>query len=130
MNETEEYQSIAPSMEQLLSQRIASKTSEAQPKNGFDPYKIMVNKKNGVQEEKPLEVQRWPAEDIKRLEDFCKKHGIVGFNCGRLPPILALRLLKDKLGISDAVVDDKFIESYNINYPYTEAISKKQLIKG
>jgi hypothetical protein len=38
-------------------------------------------------------------EDRKELESFCKKHGIVGFECGNMNPKAALKMLKSRLGI-------------------------------
>ena len=49
----------------------------------------------------------WPSEDIKTLEDFCKKHGVVGFNCGHMSPIAALAFLKKKMGISDPTLTER-----------------------
>jgi|ERR1041385_87890 hypothetical protein len=136
----EEYQSILPGFEQLFAQKIASKTSESQSKNGFDPYKMMVNKKKlddgEVVDTTP--VQQWPEKDVKTLEDFCKKMGIMGFNCGRMHPILALRMLKDQLGYVDGELDERVLpgyekigthSSYGPNYPYSEAV-KKQILHG
>jgi len=50
----------------------------------------------------------WPEEEIKVLESFCLKHGIVGFDCGRMSPLAALSLLKSKLGVIDAPLEERF----------------------
>jgi hypothetical protein len=44
-------------------------------------------------------VQQFPQSDIDELESFCKAHGILGFNCGRMNPKAALQMLKGKLGV-------------------------------
>lgn len=64
----------------------------------------------------------WPEKDIKALEDFCKKHGIVGYNCGRMNPIAALALLKQKLGIVDSSLQERT--------PYSNPSNKKILLNG
>lgn len=93
----ENYNSI-PNFESLLSQRIQSNMHI--PNNGnFNPYELMKKRYNG---EQPLpQIQQWPEEDIKALEDYCKQRGLIGFNCGRLSPKIALRMLKSKMGDFD-----------------------------
>ncbi len=44
-------------------------------------------------------VQQFPQSDIDELESFCKAHGILAFNCGRMNPKAALQMLKGKLGV-------------------------------
>ncbi len=44
-------------------------------------------------------VQQFPQSDIDELESFCKAHGILGFNCGRMNPKAALQMLKGKRGV-------------------------------
>ena len=56
--------------------------------------------------------QMWPEKDIKVLEDFCKEHGILGFNCGRMSPIQALAFLKQKLGIADGPITERIPYGY------------------
>jgi hypothetical protein len=64
----------------------------------------------------------WPEKDIKILDDFCKKHNIVGFNCGKMNPIAALALLKQKLGISDTSLQERT--------PYSNVMNKRILLNG
>ncbi len=64
----------------------------------------------------------WPDKDMKALEDFCKKHGIIGYNCYKMNPIAALALLKQKLGIIDNSLQEKT--------PYSNIMSKKILLNG
>lgn len=91
----------------LLQARLASKGTGPQstPSKGtIDPYRMMLGRKAENAAEATAPVQSWPVEDIKKLEEFCLKHGIVGFNTGRLPPSVALGLLKAKLGMVDEKV--------------------------
>ena len=99
-NETEAW----PEMNQAVTQRIltAASTAVTQP-GAFDPYKAMLMKKQ-ADDGKPVDtsnVVKWPEADIKQLEDFCMKMGVVGFNCGRMSPLAALALLKNRLGVVD-----------------------------
>ncbi len=116
-----------------LHARIAEKKAGATPaqsstgKATVDPYQMMVNRKNANAEEALAPVQTWPEEDVKKLEEFCKKMGIVGFNCGNMSPLAALALLKGKLGVVDTPART---EGYGPNYPYTQAIQKKRLLHG
>lgn len=64
----------------------------------------------------------WPEKDMKALDEFCRKHGIVGYNCGKMNPIAALCMLKQKLGISDSSLQERI--------PYSDTINKKILLKG
>jgi hypothetical protein len=115
----------------MLQQRLAQKgtTSPAIPKGKFDPYQMMVKKKEvntgTIVDDTPS--QSWPEEDIKKLEEFCKKMGIVGFNAGNMSPLAALAFLKQKLGV---VEEPPKTEGYGPNYPYTDAMKKKMILHG
>ena len=41
--------------------------------------------------------------EIKKLEEFCIQHGIIGFNCGNMSPMAALQILKRKIGVVDHI---------------------------
>lgn len=116
-----------------LHQRIAEKkagASSAQSSTGqgnLDPYQLMLKRKDANVENAMAPIQTWPEEDIKKLEEFCQQHGIMGFNCGHVSPLAALALLKNKLGVIDQATKT---EGYGLNYPYTTALQKKQLLKG
>lgn len=118
----DEYESPID-FQSLLMKRIMDKKTE-QPtsykSNGFDPYKSMIDRKNGnyVPQE---DIKSWPEEDIKNLEDFCKKYGLIGVSCGKMPPSVVLHMLKQKMG----VLDEK-----NVNYPYQRVDNKKSIIHG
>ena len=112
-----------------LQQRLAQKTANGNvtqsstSQSTFDPYKLMVQRKAVESGNAPLEpIQNWPNADIQKLEEFCKQMGIIGFNCGRMSPLAALAMLKQKLG----VVDEPTSES---RIPYTVA-RQKILLKG
>ncbi len=119
----------------ILQQRLANKKSDtssinsSNAKTSFDPHQIMVNRRreNAGEITANTPVQSWPEHDIQTLESFCKQYGIMGFNCGNMSPIAALALLKNKLGIIDNIPHS---ENYTSNYPYTEAMKKKILLRG
>ena len=64
----------------------------------FDPVALMTKKK---QQEDPTNspIVNYDINDINELESFCRKYGIIGFNCGRMHPRAALRMLKMRMGI-------------------------------
>lgn len=131
MSDWNEY----PVFDQLLAQKIAAKKVE-QPSStstpSFDPYKTMMMKKD-AEEGKPVDtsnVVKWPEEDIRRLEEFCKMMGIANFSCGRMPPLAALAFLKQKLGVVDGTLENRTPIGYeklkyNSKNPY-----KKDIIHG
>ena len=140
----EEFQfSRAPDFNQMMGQRLSNPTKpvEAKSTTGFDPYKVMVKKKE-ADDGKPIDTSdsvKWPAEDIKVLEDFCQKHGIVGFNCGKMSPLAALAMLKNMMGIADGPLENRVPPGYeklgtknpyNPSSPYQMNIQKKSLLRG
>ena len=77
-----------------------------------DPIHAMLVKRkqqrdNG--EEPILPAVEYKNEDVKALEEFCNKYGIVAMNFGRMNPQIALKMLKAKMGIqgSPVVKSDK-----------------------
>lgn len=135
-----------PDMNAMLAQRIAAKKADATgttPAPGtFDPYQAMLARKSGKPVEPTLpEAQQWPEEDVKLLQDYCQKMGIVGFNSGRMNPIAALALLKKQIGddYSNVPLNERVPAGYEKigtksqsgpNYPYGEAMKKKQILHG
>lgn len=106
-----------PGFEQFFAQKTQVKDSS------FDPHLLMVKKKltdAGVTVDNTPK-REWPEKDIQALEDFCLKYGIVGFNCGKMSPIAALAMLKQKLGV---------IEPTENRVTYSDAMNKKTLLKG
>ena len=129
-----------PGFENLLQQRIAQKSVALPPPGTADPYNLMLQRKKG--ETAPIDpatIQKWPEEDVKELEDYCRRNGIVGF-ASRMNPKLALMQLKRQVGdYSEVALEDRVPEGYEKagtankygpNYPYSEAIRKKQILHG
>jgi hypothetical protein len=84
---------------------------------------------------------KWPEADVKRLQEYCLKMGIEGFNSGYLPPLVALAILKDKFGddYTNVPLGERVPEGYEKrgtpspygpNYPYSEALKRKQILHG
>ncbi len=65
----------------------------------FDIYNALVKRKKQGEDTTLPPIQEFPQEDIEELELFCRKYGILGFNCGRMHPKAALRMLKSRMGI-------------------------------
>lgn len=139
----EDVGSRLPDMASVLAQRIASKGAETNnpPPGTFDPYQAMLKKKHA--ENAPLDpstIQKWPEEDVNKLQDYCQKMGIVGFNSGRMHPIAALAMLKQQFGddFSNVPLQERVpagyeklgSNSHGPNYPYTEAMHRKQILHG
>ena len=55
-------------------------------------------------EEQLPHVVEYNNEDVKALEEFCNKYGIVAMNFGRMNPQIALKMLKSKMGIQETPV--------------------------
>lgn len=136
--------SNAPDFNQMMAQRLAgaTKSTESKPTTGFDPYKVMVQKKemeSGNVLPDISSIVRWPEADVKVLEDFCKKYGVLGFDCGKMSPIAALTMLKNMLGIVDGPLENRIPSgyekmgvksNYSPNYPYQSVFQKKDILHG
>ena len=139
----EPYPTI-PDFASALTQRIANKTGATPgplpPPGTVDPYKLMLQRRQG--DTAPIDtatIQKWPEEDVKALEDYCKRMGVVGF-ASRLNPKIALMQLKQQFGDYSGVPLDERIPAgyerigdgnkYSPSYPYSEAIAKKQILHG
>jgi hypothetical protein len=65
-----------------------------------DPiFQSLVRRKQEGEDTTLPPIQEFPQQDIDELESFCRKYGIIGFNCGRMHPKAALRMLKSRMGI-------------------------------
>lgn len=99
--ENSEYPDIGQFLQQRLLQKINQSSAPATSNpSGFDPYKAMVKRHKIQTGEEPVELPdaiKWPEEDIKELQDYCQKMGIVGFS-SRQSPKLALIQLKRQFG--------------------------------
>ena len=69
--------------------------------NTSDPIHAMMLKRRRQQEtpEECPPTSEYSDKDIQELAEFCREHGILGFNCGRMNPKAALMMLKGKMGI-------------------------------
>ena len=139
---SEDFPSL-PGFENMLQQRIAQKSGVSgplPPPGTVDPYQILLQRKRG--ETTPIDpttIQQWSEEDVKELDDFCKRNGILGVS-SRMNPKLALMQLKRQIGdYSGVALTERVPEGYervgtpnkfNANYPYSEAVVKKQVLHG
>jgi hypothetical protein len=65
-----------------------------------DPiFQNLVRRKQQGEDTNLPPIQEFSQQDINELESFCRKYGIIGFNCGRMHPRAALRMLKMKMGV-------------------------------
>lgn len=144
-DEFETINNRIPDLSTALAQRIAAKqvgNPTPFPSYKFDPYKMMVQKKKEETEEiDQSKVVKWPDKDVKRLQDYCQRMGITGFSAGKMNPMAALRMLKDKFGedYTDVPLEERVPEGYeklgtnnmyNRNHPYSEAMKEKQILHG
>lgn len=132
---------VVPDFQQLLLQKLGKATPTAAP-NGFDPHALMIKKNQEDKGEIPVTVvppPQWSDESVKALEDFCKEHGIVGFNCGRMNPAAALFMLKQKMGYAGVPLEDRVPEGYQKkgtpnpygpSYPYSKAVDQRLILNG
>ena len=74
----------------------------------FDPYSMLVqrmNDKRATETEEfvdgVLNYSQVNLDDVKELEDFCKKHNIIGVNFGVNNPKAVLERLKKSIGYVD-----------------------------
>lgn len=65
----------------------------------FDIYNALVKRKKQGEDTNLPPIQEFPQEDVEELESFCRKYGILGFNCGRMNPKAALNMLRRKIGV-------------------------------
>lgn len=132
---------VIPDFQTLLAQRLTPSTHAMAP-NRFDPHSSMIKKKQEGNGEIPVDTTsgpRWLEKDIKVLEDFCNKHNIKGFKCGMMPPLVALAMLKDKLGYTDLPLEDRVPDGYqklgtpnegSPSYPYSKAVDQRVILNG
>ena len=144
------YPDVSEFLSQRLAQRIAAKQTNADtidklpPPGTVDPYKLMLQRKReaeAIDNVDTSKVVTWPDEDVKKLQDYCMKVGIYGFNSGKISPLLALAQLKKQFGddYTGVPLEERVpagyekrgtITPYNVNFPYSEAMRKKQVLHG
>lgn len=138
----EEYPTL-PGFEQMFAQRIAQKTAAnapLPPPGTVDPYQLMLQRQKGETPASPLPpVQTWPEEDVKALEDYCKRMGIVGFATRQNPKLALMQLQKQMGDYSGVPLEERVPEGYEKlgtpnkygpGYPYGAAVAKKQILHG
>ena len=92
---------------------------------GFDPAKAFMDRKRHEDDPSQLPTVEYDPEDIKALEDFCKKNGIVGFSAGKMNPKAALRMLKQQVGSAEDVIKSYENQGYTVvdkSYPKPKGI--------
>lgn len=134
MEDFESINSRMPDLQTALMARVASRTGESAVPNGtVDPYQVMLNRKKGIEPELPP-TQTHAPETIKKLEDYCRKMGIIGFNYGRMNPLVALQMLKQQMGdfVGDTPYEDRVHPGYQKLGTKDEAVAKpgRQVIHG
>lgn len=145
-DEFESINSRMPDLQAVLAQRIAARQAEVNPTNPppgtVDPYQLMLKRKNAeTAQVDPSTIVKWPEESIKQLQDYCTKMGIVGFNSGRMHPLAALAMLKKQFGddYTNVPLEERVPvgyekrgtpSGYGPNYPYSQAVNKKQILHG
>jgi hypothetical protein len=144
-DEYEPYPDVSDVLTQRLQQRFEA--SKNPPAGTVDPYQLIMQKKQRVVAEpskvaiETTPIVKWPEAEIKQLQDYCTKMGIVGFNCGSMPPIVVLAMLKRQYGedYTNIPLEDRIPEGYEKlgahspygpNFTYSEAIKRKQILHG
>lgn len=96
MSNYDTWQTIGP--EALLMQQQSTMIA---PPNAFDPYQALLKRKQKGEDTTLPPVAEYDPNDIYELQEFCKQHGIAGFNFGRMSPKAALKMLKARMGIKE-----------------------------
>lgn len=102
MNTYESWSTI--SSDALLMQYLKQQPVTIAPPNSFDPYQALLKRKQHGEDTKIPPVAEYDPNDIYALQEFCKQHGIAGFNFGRMNPKAALQMLKARMGIKETPV--------------------------
>jgi hypothetical protein len=146
---SEEFESLnsrIPDFGAAIAQKIAARSTESggqlPPPGTVDPYKLMLQRKQGITSDPVIPtVPEWPAEQVNKLQDYCAKMGIVGFNSGRMSPLAALAMLKKQFGddYTDVPLEERVpagyekigIKSpYGPSYPYSQAVNQRRILHG
>lgn len=99
MNESWNTMTMTTSM--LLNQKAREEVSQA------DLNALLGGRKFGSkqQETQPFnmtpEIPEYSDEDMRELQDFCSKRGIIGVNFNGMNPKAVLRMLKARMGITE-----------------------------
>ena len=136
MNENDNYETrlsdfdVISALHQKIAQRQAqgSSAQSSPSRTTIDPYEMMVRRKQENEGEVTRPVQTWPEADVKKLEDFCAKMGILGVGCGNMNPLAVLAMLKQKLGVVDTPTQSE--GCHGPNYPYEQMVKNRILLHG
>jgi hypothetical protein len=64
----------------------------------YDPiHALYLRKKQPAEQELP-KVEPHNKSDVDALQEFCKRHGIIGMNFGHMSPRAALSMLRSRFG--------------------------------
>lgn len=94
-----------------VSFNLPRKPVQGHTQPSFDPYQMMIkrNQSNDESSNNTDKFFNYNENDVYELEQFCKEHNILGFNCGRMNPKSALNMLRSKLGIKTENIINKKI---------------------
>ena len=101
MSSYESYTTVDTS--QLLLTKMQQSAVSVAPE--FDPYAALVKRKKQQDSGELPPIKDINPDDLYELQQFCQKHGIVGFNFGRMNPKAALQMLKSRMGIRENPID-------------------------
>ncbi len=125
-NEHQEYPDMPIDLAQYIENRNKLQRAVDAREKGIDPYAALIHKKKIIYSDEydlRSDVQ-WPEKDVVALQDFCRIHGILGYNFGRMSPSAALAFLKNKMGIVDAHLDER------VPYGYKTLNKEKKILYG
>lgn len=97
MNDYEPYPNA--NFSQLLLRKMQQPVANVS--HEFDPYQALLKRKKQQDSGELPPIKDIDPNELYELQQFCQKHGIVGFNCGRMNPKVALQMLKSRMGIRE-----------------------------
>jgi hypothetical protein len=97
MNEYDSWPSVSP--QHLLLKQMQQQSFQIAAPNEFDPYQVLLKRKKQQDSGQMPPIKDINPDDLYELQEFCKTHGIMGFNMGTMNPKAALAMLKKKMGI-------------------------------
>lgn len=77
---------------------------------GYDPiHSLLVRRKQERDFGQLPSVDVHSKDDVRALEEFCRKYGILGGNFGNMSPKGVLAMLKSKMGIKPELTENRKI---------------------
>lgn len=103
MNDFDEYPTMNNPFAKMANYNPLNALSLNQQTNNNDPVHAMLVKKHQMQKNDTdvTNISIENPDDIKALEEFCKKYNILGVNFGCRNPRAILQMLKSKMGIKE-----------------------------